>query len=317
LHIRYAKPYAKHLKTLGAKMETVAFIGLGNLGLPMAANLKRAGHRVLGFDIVASHVQKAVAWGAEEAPNAAWAAAKADVIVTMVPSGRELKQVLVVDGVAQAAKPGALIIDCSTVDLESAEHVKRIARSYGHEMVDAPVSGGAQRAVTAKLTIMVGGPAAAFARAEPILARMASTVVHMGDDGSGLTIKICNNMIAGATLAAVSEAYALAQRLGVDDQKFYDVVSKSSGQCWALTEMCPVPGPVPTSPANNEFKPGGAASMLMKDLGMAQQTAIRAGMAVPMAASAYCLYTQFCSSGHGDLDVSAIIKLFQTQPVKT
>jgi 3-hydroxyisobutyrate dehydrogenase len=292
-------------------MEKIAFIGLGNLGLPMAANLGRAGHHIFAYDVSNSRIQEATKWGAEPAPDAASAAALADVIITMVPSGKELKEIFLTSGVAEAAKPGSLFIDCSTVDLISAGRVKHAARLSGHEMIDAPVSGGAARAISGKLTIMVGGIASAFARAEPLLMRMASSVVHMGGDGSGLTVKICNNMIAGVTLIAVSEAYALAQRLGVDDQKFYDVVSRSSGQCWALTEMCPVPGPVPTSPANYGFKPGGAASMLMKDLGMAQEAAINAKTAIPMAAAAHALYTVFCNSGGADLDVSAIIRLFQ------
>lgn len=294
-------------------METIAFIGLGNLGQPMAANLHRAGYRVIAYDIVPDSVDQAVGWGAEAARDAASAVIAADIAITMVPSGKELRQVFIENEVAARAKPGNLFIDCSTVDLASAAAVKQLARQAGCDMVDAPVSGGAPRAAAGSLTIMVGGSVPAFMRAEPILARMATSVVHMGGDGSGLTAKICNNMIAGVTLAAVSEAYALAQRLGVDEQKFYEVVSRSSGQCWALTEMCPVPGPVPTSPANYDFRPGGAATMLVKDLGMAQEAAISVNAAIPMAAAAHSLYTLFCNSGRGHLDVSAIIKLFQEQ----
>jgi 3-hydroxyisobutyrate dehydrogenase len=295
---------------------TIAFIGLGNLGLPMAVNIARAaGHRVVGYDIAAAPMAEAARNGVEPAASAVDAVREAGVVITMVPSGKELRSLFFEDGIVDAAGSDTLFIDCSTVDLESAAACKALARSGGHEMVDAPVSGGAPRAIAGHLTIMVGGTPPAFARAEPILSLMASNVVHMGPDGTGITIKLCNNMIAGVTLAAVGEAYALAQRLRVNEQKFFDVVSKSSGQCWALTEMCPVPGPVPTSPANNDFKPGGAARMLVKDLGMAQQAAFRVGSSVPMAASAYGLYSLFCNAGQGDLDVSAIIKMFQEETV--
>jgi len=290
----------------------VAFIGLGNLGLAMAANVARGGHEVIGYDIVPAAVSAAAAQGIHPAASAVEAVADAQCVITMVPSGKELRSLFFDDGIVAAARmPGVLFIDCSTIDLTAAAACKQLAREHGHDMIDAPVSGGAPRAISGQLSIMAGGRGEAFERAEPILALMASNVVHMGDDGAGITVKLCNNMIAGATLAAVGEAYALAQRLGVDEQKFFDVVSRSSGQCWALTEMCPVPGPVPSSPANNDFRPGGAATMLLKDLAMAQEAALGVRASVPMAASAYNLYNIFCAAGHGNLDVSAIIKLFQ------
>lgn len=290
----------------------VAFIGLGNLGLAMAANVARGGHEVIGYDIVPAAMDAAARQGVTPAVNAIEAVSGAQCVITMVPSGKELRSLFSDDGIAALANArNVLFIDCSTVDLAAAAAAKALAREHGHDMIDAPVSGGAARAVSGELSIMVGGRASAFERAQPILALMASNVVHMGGDGAGITVKLCNNMIAGVTLAAVGEAYALAQRLGVDEQKFFNVVSRSSGQCWALTEMCPVPGPVPSSPANNDFKPGGAATMLLKDLGMAQEAALGARATVPMTAAAYNLYNIFCTSGQGHLDVSAIIKLFQ------
>jgi 3-hydroxyisobutyrate dehydrogenase len=296
-------------------METIAFIGLGNLGLPMATNLVKAGHRVLAYDVVQKNLDSAVQAGAQGAADAAEASSVADVIITMVPSGKEVRQVFLQAGVANKAKPGSLFIDCSTTDVESARVVKQAARDAGHEMIDAPVSGGYGRAVAGTLTIMVGGTEGSFRRAEPILSRMASSVQYLGGDGTGLVAKICNNMIAGATLVAVSEAFVLAKRLGLDGQKLFDVASRSSGQCWALTTMCPIPGPVPSSPANNGYKPGGAATMLMKDLGMAQEAAVRVGVPIPMSATALSLYTIFCNSGRGHLDVSAIIQLLEDVPV--
>src|ERR1700688_2290950 len=221
-------------------METIAFIGLGNLGLPMAINLVKAGHRVLAYDVVRANLNRAIDAGAAGAADAAEASAEADVIITMVPSGKEVRQVFLEGGVVEKAKAGSLFIDCSTTDIESARVVKKAALDAGHEMIDAPVSGGYGRAVDGTLTIMVGGADDAFRRAEPILCRMASSVQHLGGDGTGLIAKICNNMIAGATLVAVSEAFVLAQRLGLDGQKLFDVASKSSGQCWALTTMCPI-----------------------------------------------------------------------------
>lgn len=293
-------------------MSNITFIGLGNLGLPMAANVARAGHDVVGFDILPSAMAAGENQGIRPTGSANEAVRGADFVITMVPSGKELRSLFLDEKiVSHVAKNGVRFIDCSTVDLESAALCKAVARENGHDMVDAPVSGGATRAICGELSIMVGATDKTFADVEKILSLMASNVVHMGGDGAGITIKLCNNMIAGVTLVAVGEAYALAQRLGVDEQKFFDVVSRSSGQCWALTEMCPVPGPVPTSPANHDFKPGGAATMLVKDLAMAQAAAFGARSSVPMAAMAYSLYSLFCDLGHGNLDVSAIIKLFQ------
>lgn len=291
-------------------VEKIAFIGVGNLGLPMASNLVKAGYPVAAFDVVAANLDAAEAAGAVRTNGVRDAVKDADIIITMVPSGKEVSAVLLDEGGIAAAKPGALIIDCSTIDIETARKVKRAAVDAGLKMLDAPVSGGSVRAAEGTLTIMVGGDEEAFNRAEPVLSKMASSVQHLGGDNTGLVAKICNNMISGVTLAAVSEAFVLAQRLGLDGQKFFDVASRSSGQCWAMTTMCPIPGPVPSSPANFDYKPGGAATMLLKDLGMAQDAAVRAGVPIPMGAAALSLYTLFCNSGRGHLDVSAIIKLY-------
>ncbi len=291
-------------------METVAFIGVGNLGLPMAANLVKAGHSVAAFDVVEDNLDAAVKAGCRRAEDVCDAARTATIIITMVPSGKEVKQVCIADGMIEAANPGSLFIDCSTVDMASASLVKEAARASGHDMVDAPVSGGSVRAAQGKLTIMVGGNESAFAKAEPVLSCMADSVQHLGGDGTGLAAKICNNIIAGASLAAVSEAFVLAERFGLEPRKFYEVASRSSGQCWALNAMCPAPGIVPDAPSSNGYKPGGAATMLMKDLAMAQDAAAAAGMASPMSSTTLSLYTLFCNAGLGDLDVSAIIKLY-------
>ncbi|VTU37579.1 3-hydroxyisobutyrate dehydrogenase [Variovorax sp. PBL-E5] len=295
--------------------EPIAFLGIGNLGLPMATNLLKAGYPVVAFDPSAERLALLAQRGAQAARHGADAVREAGVVVTMVPSGKELRQVFFDDGVLAAARPGTLFIDCSTVDTESARHVKQAAHAAGHMMVDAPVSGGSVRAEQATLTIMVGATDEAFARARPVLAAMASVVRHLGPEGTGLLAKICNNMIAGVTQVAVSEAFVLARQLGLDTQQFFEVVANSSGQCWAVTTNCPVPGPVPSSPANFDYRPGGAATMLQKDLSLAQAAAREAGVPIPMATQALSLYTQLCDSGLGHLDVSAIIKLYS--PVHT
>jgi 3-hydroxyisobutyrate dehydrogenase len=290
--------------------ESIAFLGIGNLGLPMATNLLKAGHSVVAFDPRSERVALLAQLGAQSARSGAEAVREAGIVVTMVPSGKELRQVFFEDGVLAAARAGTLFIDCSTVDPESARNIKQAAQAAGHQMVDAPVSGGSVRSEQGALTIMVGATKEAFARAQPVLAAMGSLVRHLGPEGAGLLAKICNNMIAGVTQVAVSEAFVLARQLGLDTQHFFEVVANSSGQCWAVTTNCPVPGPVPNSPANFDYRPGGAATMLQKDLALAQAAAIQAGVPIPMAAQALGLYTLFCNSGLGHLDVSAIIKLY-------
>ena len=290
-------------------MTTIAFIGLGNMGGPMAANLVKAQHKVLGFDLAAASLEAAAAAGVGLAGSAADAVADADVLITMLPAG---KHVLSVWGDTLAGlKPGALVIDCSTVDVESARRAHAMAAEHGHLSIDAPVSGGTVGAVGATLTFMVGGSADAFARAQLILAQMGRKVVHCGDAGAGQAAKICNNMILGISMLAVSEAFVLAEKLGLSHQALFDVASTSSGSCWALLNHCPVPGPVPGSAANRDYQPGFATELMLKDLRLSQQAALAAGASTPMGAEAAALYGLFQATGQGGLDYSAIITLLR------
>lgn len=291
-------------------MANVAFIGLGNMGGPMAANLVKAGHRVAGFDMMAENLDKAKAAGVAVAASAAEAARDAEVVVTMLPAGQHVRDVYTGSGGVMAALgKGALLIDCSTVDVESARAVARAADEAGFDMVDAPVSGGVGGATAGTLTFMVGGGDAAFQRAEPILQAMGKTIVHAGASGTGQAAKICNNMILGISMIAVSEAFVLAKSLGLDAQKLFDIASKSSGQCWSMTSYCPVPGPVPTSPANRDYQAGFTAAMMLKDLRLAQQAASQSGAATPLGAEAASLYALFCNGGRSGVDFSGIIKM--------
>lgn len=291
-------------------MATIAFIGLGNMGLPMARNLHKAGNHVVGFDIMDANMEAASAAGLETAATAGDAAARADAIVTMLPAGQHVRQVYLGDGglVARAAK-GTLLIDSSTIDVETARDVIARAEAAGHAMLDAPVSGGTGGAAAGTLTFMVGGATAAFERARPFLEAMGKTIVHAGGPGTGQAAKICNNMILGISMIAVSEAFALADKLGLDRQKLFDISAKSSGQCWSLTSYCPVPGPVPTSPANRDYQAGFTAEMMLKDLKLAQQAAQSAGAATPLGAEAAQLYQLFVAGGRGNLDFSGIIRM--------
>jgi 3-hydroxyisobutyrate dehydrogenase len=292
-------------------MTTIAFIGLGNMGGPMAANLAKAQHRVIGFDLAKISCEQAAAEGVSIARSARDAVAEAEVVVTMLPAG---KHVLSVWGdILSAARPGALVIDSSTIDVDSARKAHGLAAERGLLSLDAPVSGGVGGAKAATLTFMAGGSAEAFARAEPILSQMGKRVVHCGDPGAGQAAKICNNMILGISMIGVAEAFVLAEKLGLSHQALFDVASTSSGQCWSLTTYCPVPGPVPTSPANNGYKPGFAAALMLKDLRLAQEAALASGAATPMGAEAAQLYALFNGTGHGDDDFSGIIKFVRGQ----
>ncbi|MGI4954806.1 MAG: 3-hydroxyisobutyrate dehydrogenase [Janthinobacterium lividum] len=290
-------------------MSKIAFIGLGNMGGPMAANLVRAGHQVTGFDLVPASLEAAKAAGVTVAGTAAEAVAGAEVLITMLPAG---KHVLAVWGeVLPALAKGALAIDCSTIDVESARRSHALAAERGLLSVDAPVSGGTAGAVGATLTLMTGGSAEAFAVAEPILARMGRKVVHCGEGGAGQAAKICNNMILGISMLAVSEAFVLAEKLGLSHQALFDVASTSSGSCWALMNHCPVPGPVPGSAANRDYAPGFATELMLKDLRLSQQAALAAGAATPMGAEAAALFGLFEASGQGAKDYSAIIQMLR------
>jgi 3-hydroxyisobutyrate dehydrogenase len=286
-------------------MASIAFIGLGNMGGPMAANLVKAGHKVIAFDLVEASRHQAKADGAVIADSAAAAVRGADTVITMLPAGKHVISVWT-DVVPSMAK-GALIIDCSTIDVESAKQAHALAARHGVASVDAPVSGGTGGAKGATLTFMCGGEDKAFALAKPVLEKMGKKLVHCGDAGAGQAAKICNNMILAISMIGVCEAFSLAEKLGLSHQALFDVASTSSGQCWALTTYCPVPGPVPTSPANNEYKPGFAAALMVKDLTLAQDAAKAAGAATPLGKHAQEIYKAFDAAGNGGVDFSGII----------
>jgi 3-hydroxyisobutyrate dehydrogenase len=287
-------------------MANIAFIGLGNMGGPMAANLVKAGDKVIAFDLVEASRNQAKADGAEIADSAVAAVKGADVVITMLPAGKHV--VSVWTDIIPSMTKGALIIDCSTIDVESAKQAHALAAKHGVLSVDAPVSGGTAGARGATLTFMCGGEAKAFAAAKPVLEKMGKKIVHCGGAGAGQAAKICNNMILGISMIAVSEAFALAEKLGLSHKALFDVASTSSGQCWALTNYSPVPGLVPTSPANNEYKPGFAAALMVKDLTLAQDAAKAAGAATPLGKHAQEIYKAFDAAGHGGVDFSGIIQ---------
>jgi len=289
-------------------MAKIAFIGLGNMGGPMAANLAKAQHHVVAFDLSDAAVASAVEKGAHKASSAAEAVKGAEIVVTMLPAGKHVREVYEKDVLPNVAK-GTLLIDCSTIDVESARHVAALADKAGMDMVDAPVSGGVGGATAGTLTFMVGGSEASFAKAKPILEKMGKNIVLAGTSGGGQAAKICNNMILGVSMIAVSEAFMLAKRLGLDAQKLFDVASTASGQCWSLTNYCPVPGPVPASPANRDYQAGFTAAMMLKDLMLAQQAANAAGASTPLGAEAAQLFNLFVNSGNGAKDFSGIIKM--------
>jgi 3-hydroxyisobutyrate dehydrogenase len=286
-------------------MATIAFIGLGNMGGPMAANLVKAGHKVVAFDLVAASRDQAKSDGAAIAESATASVKGADVVITMLPAGKHVLSVW--NEVVPAMTKGTLIIDCSTIDVESSKQAHALAAKHGVASVDAPVSGGTGGAKGATLTFMCGGADKAFAAAKPVLEKMGKKIVHCGGDGAGQGVKICNNMVLAISMIGLSEAFSLAERLGLSHQAVFDVVSTSSGQCWALTSYCPVPGPVPTSPANNDYKPGFAAALMVKDLTLAQDAAKASGTATPLGKQAQEMYKAFDASGHGGLDFSGII----------
>ncbi|WP_137044920.1 3-hydroxyisobutyrate dehydrogenase [Pseudolabrys sp. FHR47] len=293
-------------------MARIAFIGLGNMGLPMAVNLIKAGHQVEGVDVNPASVAKLKEAGGTPVEFAHVAAARADAVITMLPAGQHVRDVyLGANGIVATANPGTLLIDCSTIDVDTARAVASAAEAKGLFMVDAPVSGGVGGATAGTLTFMVGGSAQAFQRAEPILQKMGKTIVHAGGAGNGQAAKICNNMILGISMIAVSEAFVMAEKLGLDHQKLFDISSKSSGQCWALTTYCPVPGPVPTSPANRNYEPGFTVAMMLKDLRLAQEAARAVGANAEMGAEAERLYSAYADSGEAGRDFSAIVRFIR------
>jgi 3-hydroxyisobutyrate dehydrogenase len=290
-------------------MAKIGFIGLGNMGLPMAENLIKMGHDVSGFDLSADACMRLAAGGGTNTSSIADACKDASVVITMLPAGEQVREVYLGDGgVLTAAAAGTLLIDSSTIDVEAAREVAHAAQARGFAMVDAPVSGGVAGAQAATLTFMVGGPDDAFERARPVLDAMGRTIVHAGGPGTGQAAKICNNMILGASMIVVSEAFLLAEKLGLDAQKLFDISSKSSGQCWSMTSYCPVPGPVPTSPANRDYQPGFTAAMMLKDLKLAQAAARATHATTPLGAGAAAVYERFIESDGGSIDFSGIIR---------
>ncbi len=295
-------------------MATIGFIGLGNMGGPMAANLIKAGHAVSGFDLSAQALSRFADDGGVPADTSREAARGKDAVITMLPAGSHVKTVyLGDDGILKAVGKGTLLIDSSTIDVATAREVAQAADAAGMAMIDAPVSGGVGGAQAASLTFMAGGTQQAFREALPILQAMGKNIIHAGGPGNGQAAKICNNMILGISMIAVSEAFILAEKLGLDHQKLFDIASTASGQCWSLTSYCPVPGPVPASPANRDYQAGFTVAMMLKDLALSQDAAAATNVATPLGARATEIYGRFNEKGQGEVDFSGIIKFLRDQ----
>ncbi len=286
----------------------IAFIGLGNMGGGMAANLVKAGHQVHAFDLNEAAMTKAATAGCRPFATVRSAVAGVDAVVSMLPDGAIVAQTYEAD-VIGIVPAGALLLDCSTIDVAAAQHIAAAAAGQGHAMVDAPVSGGIAAASAGTLTFMVGGSADAFKRADAILSDMGSAVIHAGSNGAGQAAKICNNMILGATMAATCEAFVLAEKLGLDAQRFYDIASVSSAQSWSMTRYCPVPGVGPQSPADRNYEGGFAAALMLKDMRLSLDAARESGVTMPVAACAADRYQALVDTGQGGRDFSAVIKL--------
>lgn len=291
-------------------MTNVAFIGLGNMGLPMAANLKKAGHEVHGFDTVAAAREKAQAAGIQVHDTIAGAVGAADAIITMLPNGEIVLSVC--EQMLPHARKGAVHVDSSTIDVTSARRVHDMARNGGLLSLDAPVSGGVGGAEAGTLTFMAGGSSQAFEAASPLLEIMGGRIVHCGEGGAGQSAKICNNMLLGISMIGACEAFALAEKLGLSADAAFDVISTSSGQCWSVNTYCPVPGVGPKSPADNGYKPGFAAELMLKDLMLAQQAAGEVSQATPMGQYASMLYNHFLQHGGQGKDFSGIIEYLKS-----
>jgi len=293
-------------------MAKVGFIGLGNMGGPMARNLRKAGHELKVFDLSEKAVASLVEAGATMATSASDAARNVEFVVTMLPAGEHVRSVyLGDDGLIAAAIKGTVFIDSSTIDVPSARETIAAAEAAGMQMLDAPVSGGVGGAEAGTLTFMVGGTKAAFAKAKPLLEKMGKNIFHAGAAGNGQVAKVCNNMILGISMIAVSEAFVLGEKLGLDAQTLFDISSTASGQCWSMTSYCPVPGPVPASPANRNYAPGFSAAMMLKDLRLAQDASKTARTPTPLGAQAAQLYALMEAAGEDGLDFSGVIKLIR------
>ena len=296
-------------------MSTIAFLGLGNMGGPMAANLVSAGHTVHGFDVVAAALERAGTSGVIVAADAVSAVADAEVVITMFPSGAHVLGAYR-EGLLAAARPDTLFIDCSTIDVADAIAARELAVAAGHRGMDAPVSGGVMGAEAGTLTFMVGAQPQDFESARPILDVMGGRVVHCGGSGAGQAAKICNNMILGVSMIAVAEAFVLGEKLGLSNQALFDVASAASGQCWALTTNCPVPGPVPNSPANRDYQPGFAGALMAKDLGLALNALEHTGTAAELGPLAAQIYRRFADEGGAGRDFSGIITVIRDNSEK-
>ena len=293
-------------------MTMLGFVGLGHMGTPMVQTLLKSGYSVMVHDVAVQAIEALVAQGATAAGSLKQLAQRADVIITMLPAGKHVKEVCTqADGLFAHAKQNTLFIDCSSIDVDTSRSLSQIAHEKGFAMIDAPVSGGVAGAVSGTLTFMVGGPEQEFLRAKPLLEVMGQFIRHLGQSGNGQVAKICNNMILGISLIAVSESFTLAKKLGLEPEKLFEIVSHSSGQCWAVTNYCPVPGLVPNAPSSYQYQPGFTADMMLKDLRSSQQAAQSAGAATPLGAEATALYALFSNLGYGQLDSSAIIKLIE------
>ena len=289
-------------------MATIGFIGLGNMGTGMAANLIKAGHAVQAFDVADAALSRATEIGATRTASVTAAVSQVDAVISMLQTGEQVRSVYEGE-VFDTVQHSCILIDCSTIDVATARVVGDAAAARGIDMVDAPVSGGVAGAIAATLTFMVGGAAQSYAKAQPILANMGKTVIHAGPAGSGQAAKICNNMLLGASMIATAEAFNLAIKLGLDPQVFFDISSKASGQCWSMTSYCPVPGPVPSAPSNRNYDGGFMAALMLKDLKLAMAASQATGASVPMGALAESLYQNFTNLGGAPKDFSAIIKL--------
>jgi 3-hydroxyisobutyrate dehydrogenase len=290
----------------------IGFIGLGNMGGPMAANLAKAGHAVTAFDMSSAALDKAASAGITKAATTTAAAAGAEIVVTMLPAGQHVRSVYLGDkGILAGAAAGTLFIDSSTIDVATAREVHAAAAERRVHFLDAPVSGGVGGAAAGTLTFMVGGEEAAFERAKPILEKMGKNIFHAGGAGTGQAAKICNNMLLAISMIGTCEAFVLAEKLGLSHETLFRISSTASGQCWSLTSYCPVPGPVPTSPANRDYQAGFTAAMMLKDLKLSQNAAQSAGAATPLGAQATALYEMFDSAGAGAKDFSGIIQMLR------
>ena len=293
-------------------MAEIGFVGLGNMGRPMACRLLDAGHSVRGFDMAAPSREAAGTAGIPLVDEPGAAADGVEAVFTMLPAGADVRAVYCdAGGLLETAGPDTLLVDCSTIDLETARSVHEDASARGFAMLDAPVSGGVGGAEAGTLTFMVGGEEDAVARGEPLMAAMGRNLVHAGGPGNGQAAKMCNNMVLGVSMIAVSEAFALAERVGLDAQTLFDIVSTASGQCWSLTSYCPVPGPVPSSPANRDYRAGFTAAMMLKDLRLARGAAQASGANTPLGSHAAALYEQYCADGEEGSDFSGIIRMLR------